>query len=188
MSASNWVRGARQTGVAVGLALGALAAATAQDVDATQMIRGSMQVVQMIDQGRTGELWDGASAGARKRVAREDFVRQVTQARAPLGAPQARTWVSVNRQAAGGDDPDLAGQYVSIEYETRFAGREQNDIHIVAKLTAADRLTERKPVHFRHLPVAYHHADRLAGQYFQRGDAIFRLAHDIPPLGEHSGE
>lgn len=128
MSASNGARRTRLLAVASGLALGLglTAAATAQDVDATQMIRGSMQVVQMIDQGRTGELWDGASAGARKRVAREEFVRQVAQARAPLGAPQARTWVSVNRQAAGGDDPDLAGQYVSIEYETRFAGREQN--------------------------------------------------------------
>lgn len=116
----------RQAGTALGLAAVLCLPAAAQDVDATQMIRGSLQVIQLIDQGRTGELWDGASAGARKRVAREDFIRQVTQARAALGAPQARTWVAVNRQAAGGDDPDLAGQYVSVEYETRFAGREQH--------------------------------------------------------------
>ncbi|WP_225782260.1 DUF4019 domain-containing protein [Xenophilus sp. Marseille-Q4582] len=126
MSPSHWGRSARPWALAAVLALGLGAAASAQDVDATQMIRGSLQVVQLIDQGRTAELWEGASAGARKRVAREDFVRQVAQARAPLGAPQARTWVSVNRLAAGGDDPDLAGQYVSVEYETRFAGQAQN--------------------------------------------------------------
>ncbi|RYF81781.1 MAG: DUF4019 domain-containing protein [Comamonadaceae bacterium] len=126
MTSKTWAHTARQAGLAAGLAWALCAPAVAQDVDATQMIRGSLQVIQMIDQGRTGELWDGASAGARKRVARDDFVRQVAQARAPLGAPQARTWVAVNRQAAGGDDPDLAGQYVSVEYETRFAGREQH--------------------------------------------------------------
>ena len=114
------------------LALGWLAGpAHAQDVDASQMVRGGLQVVQMIDQGRLGELWDGAAAGARKRVTREEFVLQVSQARAPLGAAQARTWVSVNRVAVDGAgasanadaDVAIAGQYVNVEHETRFASQ-----------------------------------------------------------------
>lgn len=95
--------------------------AFAQDVEPSDLVRGGLQAIQMIDQNKTGELWDGATPAARKRVARSDFVSQVAKARMPLGAPQQRTWVAINRQVVGDGDPDLAGQYVSIEYETRFA-------------------------------------------------------------------
>lgn len=108
---------------AAGLLFMLMGAARAQDIDATAMIRGGLEVLQMVDAGNTGELWDGAAPGAKKRVTRPDFIRQVTQARTPLGASQQRTWVAVNRQAVNNEDPDLAGQYVSVEYETRFANR-----------------------------------------------------------------
>ena len=32
------------------------------------------------------------------------------------------TWIAINRQVITDQDPDLAGQYVSVEYETRFSG------------------------------------------------------------------
>lgn len=100
---------------------GGLGLAAAQDVDANAMIQGGLQVIRMIDQHNSGELWDGATPAAKKRAQRADFVRQVTQTRAPLGAAQQRTWIAVNRQVVAEADPELAGQYVSIEYETRFA-------------------------------------------------------------------
>jgi hypothetical protein len=102
---------------------GVLQAAMAQDAEPSDLVRGGLQAIQMIDQDKTGELWDGATAAARKRVARADFVNEVAKARAPLGAAQQRTWVAINRQVVGDGDPDLAGQYVSIEYETRFANK-----------------------------------------------------------------
>lgn len=98
--------------------------AAAQDVvEASDMVRGGMQAIQMIDQGKAGELWDGATPAARKRVTRADFTGQIAKSRAPLGAPQQRTWVAVNRQVVADADPDTAGQYVSVEYETRFANK-----------------------------------------------------------------
>lgn len=98
--------------------------AAAQDlVEPSDMVRGGMQAIQMIDQGKAGELWDGATPAARKRVTRADFSSQIARNRAPLGAPQQRTWVSVNRQVVTDADADTAGQYVSIEYETRFASK-----------------------------------------------------------------
>jgi hypothetical protein len=103
------------------LLAGWMGLASAQDADPTNMVRGGLQVVQMVDQGKVGELWDGAAAIAKKRVARPDFIRQVGVARSPLGAAQQRTWVSVNRQTVTNEDADLAGQYVNVEYETRFA-------------------------------------------------------------------
>ncbi|RZL64128.1 MAG: DUF4019 domain-containing protein [Variovorax sp.] len=97
--------------------------AGAQEVEASDMVRGGLQVIQMVDQGRTGELWDGAAPGARKRVTRSQFIAQIGQARQPLGAAQQRTWVAINRQVVDNADADLAGQYVSVEYETRFANK-----------------------------------------------------------------
>ncbi|WP_076999488.1 DUF4019 domain-containing protein [Variovorax sp. KK3] len=105
------------------LLCGWLTFASAQDAEPSDLVRGGLQAIQMIDQNKTGELWDGATAAARKRVTRVDFVSQVAKARAPLGAAQQRTWVAINRQVVGDGDPDLAGQYVSIEYETRFANK-----------------------------------------------------------------
>ncbi|SFP10941.1 Protein of unknown function [Variovorax sp. OK605] len=95
--------------------------AAAQDLEASDMVRGGMQAIQMIDQDRTGELWDGATPATRKRMPRADFIDKVARSRAPLGSPQMRTWVAVNRQVVADSDTDTAGQYVSIEYETRFA-------------------------------------------------------------------
>ncbi|WP_198086844.1 DUF4019 domain-containing protein [Variovorax sp. E3] len=102
--------------------------AAAQEVEASDMVRGGMQAIQMIDQGKAGELWDGATPATRKRVPRADFTGQVASSRAPLGAPRMRTWVAVNRQVVTDPDGDTAGQYVSIEYETRFANRPENTL------------------------------------------------------------
>ncbi len=97
--------------------------AAAQEVEASDMVRGGMLAIQMIDQGKAGELWDGATPATRKRVTRADFTGQVAGSRAPIGAPQMRTWVAVNRQVVADADSETAGQYVSVEYETRFANK-----------------------------------------------------------------
>ena len=91
-----------------------------QDVEPSDLVRGGMQALQMVDQNRVGELWDGATAAARKKVGREEFVGQVAKVRAPLGAAQQRMWVGINRQVLSDADADLAGQYASIEFESRF--------------------------------------------------------------------
>lgn len=107
--------------LALALFAGRPGAAAAQDVNPADMVRGGLQAIQMVDQNRTGELWDGAAPAARKRVSRNDFMSQVAQVRTPLGAAQQRTWVSINRQVVADPDAELAGQYLSVEYETRFA-------------------------------------------------------------------
>jgi len=86
-------------------------------------VQGGMQAIRMIDQGRIGELWDGATAATRKRIARTEFAAKVSSSRSPLGAPLQRTWVAVNRRAVADPDAETAGQYVSIEYETRFSNK-----------------------------------------------------------------
>ena len=109
--------------LAAALLWSAFGPAAAQDVEASDMVRGGMQAIQMIDQGKAGELWDGATPATRKRVTRADFTGQVAKSRSPLGAPQQRTWVAVNRQVVTDPDADTAGQYASVEYETRFSNK-----------------------------------------------------------------
>lgn len=108
--------------VAVCLA-GGFGLAVAQEVEPSDMVRGGLQAIQMIDQNKVGELWDGAAPVARKQVPRADFVAMIAKARAPLGLPQQRTWVAVRRQVVNDADADLSGQYVSVEYESRFANK-----------------------------------------------------------------
>lgn len=103
-------------------------AAAQEVVEASDMVRGGMQAIEMIDQGKAGELWDGAAPATRKRVTRADFVGQIARSRAQIGMPQMRTWVSVNRQVVAAQDGDTAGQYVSIEYETRFASKSDGTV------------------------------------------------------------
>jgi hypothetical protein len=105
-----------------------LAAAQQDIVEASDMVRGGMQAIQMIDQGKAGELWDGATPATRKRVTRADFTGKIASNRASLGAPQQRTWVAVNRQVVADPDVDTAGQYVSVEYETRFANKPEGTL------------------------------------------------------------
>jgi hypothetical protein len=102
--------------------------AAAQDVEASDMVRGGLQVAQMIDQGKTDELWDGAAPVARKQVSRVDFGSQIAKSRASLGTAQQRIWVAVNRQVLTSNDTDMAGQYVNVEYETRFSNRPDNTL------------------------------------------------------------
>ncbi|KWT97600.1 MULTISPECIES: DUF4019 domain-containing protein [unclassified Variovorax] len=112
--------------------------ASAQDAEPSDLVRGGLQAIQMIDQNKTGELWDGATPAARKRVSRDDFVNQVAKARAPLGVAQQRTWVAINRQVVGESNQELAGQYVSIEYETRFANKANTTVRELVTFQLGD--------------------------------------------------
>ena len=105
-----------------------LGPATAEEVEASDMVRGGLMAIQMIDQGRAAELWDGATPATRNRVTRTDFTSQVSRSRSTIGAPQMRTWVAVNRQVVADADPDTAGQYVSVEYESRFANKPEGSV------------------------------------------------------------
>jgi len=90
-----------------------------------QMAQAGLRAAQLVDAGRSGELWDGASAVAKKAVTREVFVRQVDASRARLGALLGRGVASVARvqYAAGSQVPP--GVYVNISFPSRFANAPQ---------------------------------------------------------------
>ncbi|MDO5505110.1 MAG: DUF4019 domain-containing protein [Pseudoxanthomonas suwonensis] len=98
------------------------AAPSAADVDPTSLVRAALQVIQVVDRNQLGQLYDDASATAKRAVTREAFMNNVAAARQPLGAPASRVWWSVTRQVvpAGGQAP--AGNYMSVRFATQFSG------------------------------------------------------------------
>lgn len=105
-----------------------------------EMGRSALQVAQLVDQNKTAEIWDGASAVAKGVVTREEFVRQIAADRQKLGAPATRQQVAVTRAAyaAGGQVP--AGNYINVVYATKFANapdpvRELVSFHLDADKT-----------------------------------------------------
>lgn len=90
-----------------------------------EMSGAAVQVIQLVDQGRAAEIWDGASPVAKAVVTRQDFVAQLGTDRQQLGAPTERKQVAVTRAtyAAGGQVP--AGNYINVVFATRFANAAQ---------------------------------------------------------------
>ena len=86
-----------------------------------EMSKAAAQVIQLVDQNRLAEVWDGASAVAKSVVGKSNFVSQIAADRQKLGAPNERKQVGVTRAAyaVGGQVP--AGNYINVVYATKFA-------------------------------------------------------------------
>jgi hypothetical protein len=77
-------------------ALTAAQQAQVQKQDA-EMGAAAVKAAQLVDANRAGELWDGASAVARRAVPKAAFVSQLTTERTRLGALAGCTSTSVSR-------------------------------------------------------------------------------------------
>lgn len=90
------------------------------DKQNAEMTAAALQAVKLVDAGQTAQLWDGASAVARKAVARDAFAKQVAADRSRLGALVGRGQPSISRVRfnAGAAVPE--GLYVNVTYPTRF--------------------------------------------------------------------
>lgn len=82
----------------------------------------AVQAARLVDAGRAGELWDGASPVAKRAVTREAFIADVTAARQRHGMLADRQWLSVSRQVHDGRQGAPAGHYVSVELLARADG------------------------------------------------------------------
>ncbi|MBB3343727.1 DUF4019 domain-containing protein [Luteimonas sp. RC10] len=85
----------------------------------------ALQIMQMIDANRAGEVWDGASATMKGLVSREDFVRQVAADRSRLGAPASRDRPVVSRSRFGAGESVPEGIYLNVASPTKFANHAQ---------------------------------------------------------------
>ncbi|PSM13210.1 DUF4019 domain-containing protein [Stenotrophomonas maltophilia] len=105
-------------------ALTAAQQAQVQKQDA-EMGAAAMKAAQLVDANRAGELWEGASAVARRAVPKAAFVSQLTSERARLGALAGRGQPTITRvkYSAGAAVPE--GLYINVSFPTRFANSAQ---------------------------------------------------------------
>jgi len=85
------------------------------------MSRAALQVMQMVDANRIGEVWDNASATMKRLVTRDDFVKQITIDRNRLGTAGTRGKPAVSRSKfpAGASVPE--GMYLNVAVPTTFS-------------------------------------------------------------------
>lgn len=107
-----------------------------QDAEVT---RAAGQVMQWVDAGRIGEVWDGASDAIKRVVSREAFVSGIAADRARLGAVsgRARPVVTRARMPAGAEVPE--GLYLSVAMATTFVGQPQPIRELVSFRLDEDR-------------------------------------------------
>lgn len=86
------------------------------------VLDAAVQAAMLVDAGRAGELWDGASPVAKRAVTREAFIAGITAARQRHGMLTDRQWLSVSRQFHDGRQGAPAGHYVSVELLARASG------------------------------------------------------------------
>lgn len=85
-----------------------------------QMGQAALQVAQLVDQGKTAQVWDGASSVARQTVSRDAFVKQVDADRQQVGALQSRKLAGITRTRSSGSAMP-AGYYINVSFASRFA-------------------------------------------------------------------
>ena len=88
-------------------------------------VEAALQLAALVDAGRMGELWDGASPVVKRVAARNDFIEGITAARKRHAAVTARQWLAVRRQAHAGTQNVPAGHYVSVELQVALADGKQ---------------------------------------------------------------
>jgi hypothetical protein len=106
-------------------ALTAAQQAQVQKQDAEMGAAAAVKAAQLVDANRAGELWDGASAVARRAVPKAAFVSQLTTERTRLGALAGRGQPTITRvkYSAGAAVPE--GLYINVSFPTRFANSAQ---------------------------------------------------------------
>lgn len=97
--------------------------ALAQDgTSADELIRAGLNSLKQIDEGRSGEIWDDASAFVKTRFPRADFVANTQRARQNVGVVERRDWAGVTRFLYPDDSTGIpAGLYANVDFSTRLA-------------------------------------------------------------------
>ena len=90
-----------------------------------QMAAAAARVANLIDTGKAGEVWDGASQVMRRSVARSAFQEGVQGDRARLGALSGRGQPSVTRVQYANGAAVPAGTYLNVSFPSRFAASTQ---------------------------------------------------------------
>lgn len=108
--------------LALATLLAAAPAAVAADPDPTAPAQAAaVQWLSLSDGARYGDAWEQAAVYFRDSIKKPDWEAAAKAARGPLGALQSRRLQSAVVKTSLPGMPD--GEYVVIEYETRFENK-----------------------------------------------------------------
>ncbi len=62
----------------------------AAEKQAEQMTSAAIQVLNLIDQGKSGEIWEGLSSTIQPKVSKNSFTQRIAEDQRTLGAPSKR--------------------------------------------------------------------------------------------------
>ncbi len=103
-----------------------LSAASAQAqmpaaTSADGFVNGAAQMLTLLSQGKTADVWQAASPEMQKREKKDVFVKSIGSKYTGVGTITGRQWVAVNRLAANEPpatekNPVPAGQYVNVVF------------------------------------------------------------------------
>ncbi len=113
------------------------AALARQDADMTQ---AALQVLQLVDANRVGEVWDGASEAMKRMVPRDEFIKQVTIDRNRLGTVASRGAPEVTRSLFRPGQQVPEGLYINVRSATTFANGGQPVRELVSFRLDEDRV------------------------------------------------
>jgi len=101
--------------------LAASCALAQEGTSADELIQAGLNGLRQIDEDRSGELWDSASAFVKTKFSKAEFVSKMQRARQTVGTVVRRDWASVTRIRYLDDSAGIpAGLYANIDYATRL--------------------------------------------------------------------
>jgi hypothetical protein len=100
--------------------------AIAQDhTSADELIQAGLSSLRQIDEDRSGELWDTASAFVKAKFTKAEFVGNVRRSRQTVGTVVRRDWAGVIRIRYLDDSAGVpAGQYANVDYATHLSNNQ----------------------------------------------------------------
>ncbi|SAK45664.1 DUF4019 domain-containing protein [Caballeronia ptereochthonis] len=108
-----------------------------QDQDIAQV---ALDIVRTIDEGKAGEVWDGASPVAKRIISRDDFLNKIAHDRAQFGAPGMRMPMGIRHYRYDGTGKLPAGAYINVLFDTQFSQVAQSAREMVTFILDPDNV------------------------------------------------
>lgn len=90
---------------------------TQQDLDPKEFVDAAWNLIDAIDAGQAGSIWDGASPVLKASQQRDRFIAVMRQRTAANGPLSSRRWRAITRTIQEKATPQMpAGEYLSVAF------------------------------------------------------------------------
>lgn len=104
-----------------------------------ELVSYANQILKMIDNGQSAQVWDDMSEVGKKVVTRAAFEKKISTERSTLGAAKSRRIVGLYGNQSDGQHELPAGMYFNVRYLTQFSGSQAPKIELVSFHQDSDR-------------------------------------------------